>query len=216
MEKISVPYWDTLAAERLERITRANAAVVWLRKHDGIARWRETGDGANELQTAAMEAAHTNRPVGKGYNAAWKELAAHVPDLRDLHSTTRTHAMWLATEWEAINAWLDTLTHEQRWRLNHPTAIRRRWDAAHNVAREGTGQGNSYKARVSELENENHALREQLKRSDDGSLFNLEKDTGEEIGRVIANTVGEHKAMKIAQTITATVKTKKARRAHAG
>ena len=37
--------------------------------------------------------------------------------------------------------------HEQRWRLNHPTANRRRWDAAHNVAA-SEREGNSYKART--------------------------------------------------------------------
>src|SRR5262249_26866601 len=28
---------------------------------------------------------------------------------------------------------LETLGNEQRWRLNHPTSIKRRWDAAHKV-----------------------------------------------------------------------------------
>jgi hypothetical protein len=216
--------WDTLPAEQRARIERGNAAVVWLRKHEGIERWRETGEAANDLQAAAMAAAHTNRPVGKGYNAYWAELAAHVPDLRDLNSATRTHAMWLATEWETVNVWLATLTHEERWRLNHPTAIRRRYDAKHNVPKrdEDGKEGKaspiaSYKARCAELETENAQLREQLRHArDDGSLFNLATDTAYTIGRVIGNTVSERKAEAIANAIRESAKAKRTRRAHAG
>jgi hypothetical protein len=216
--------WDTLPAEQRARIERGGAAAVWLKKHEGIERWREVGIAANDLQQAAMDAAHTNRPVGKGYNGYWAELAAHVPDLRDLNSATRTHAMWLATEWATVNVWLDTLTHEERWRLNHPTAIRRRYDARHNVPKRDGGDGETgklspvagYKQRCAELESENAQLREQLKHArKDGSLFNLESDTGAEIGKVLGNHLSDAKWRAVKQAADAAQKAKRARASHA-
>jgi hypothetical protein len=125
--------WDRLSVERRKRLEDGDAAMVWLRKHESIERWREVGQSACDLQAAAMEMADTNKPTGAGYNRAWKKLADHVQHIRDMPTPERTHAMWLASQWEPVNTWLCTLASNERLRLNHPSAVRRRYDLAHKV-----------------------------------------------------------------------------------
>jgi hypothetical protein len=60
-------------------------------------------------------------------------LGAHVPDLESINRTTRAHPVWLAENAVAVEEWRKTLATNQREELNHPSAIRRRFDAAHAV-----------------------------------------------------------------------------------
>jgi hypothetical protein len=83
------------------------------------------------MQAEAMRHAGTNVNKGPRYNEAWKTLARHAPGLAALDKSDRSHAVWLATEWEAVNAWLHTLAVNKRLALNHPRAIYRSYDAAH-------------------------------------------------------------------------------------
>jgi hypothetical protein len=101
-----------------------------IQKVDVVERWHEVGIALNEMQAAAMEIAHTNKPFGPHYKAAWRELGEHLPHLMKVDSATRAHASWLATNWEAVDCWRKTLAINQRVEWNHPTTIRRRYDAA--------------------------------------------------------------------------------------
>jgi hypothetical protein len=79
-----------------------------------------------------------------------------------------------------------------RWRLNHPTAIRRRYDAAHRVPDDvpGTSPATGYKARLAQAIMERDEARQQLKGVEiDGSLFSLEMNTGAQIGRITLHDV---------------------------
>ena len=62
--------------------------------------------------------------------------------------------MWLAVNWEAVNGWLHTLAVDERMRLNHPTAIRRRFDAAHKPPNEESAHAAGYKAQAIRLQAE--------------------------------------------------------------
>ena len=46
------------------------------------------------------------------------------------YKATRNHLFWVAAHRSEIEAWRDTLTLLDRDMINHPTALRRRWDAA--------------------------------------------------------------------------------------
>jgi hypothetical protein len=144
---VTVTPLDNQSEERKGRIKLGDDAVRYLQKHEDIHRWREVGIAANDLQAAAMEAGRTNKPVGKAYNKAWAELAQHVPNLRDLNKTSRAHAMWLATEWETVQGWLETVDHEQRWKMHHPTVVFRRYQAAQKpkVEKEDKAPGSYFK-----------------------------------------------------------------------
>jgi hypothetical protein len=125
--------WDELSQDSRQRIENGDVAMQWLKGNESIDRWHAAGIASNELQAAAMRACGSpNKPVGKRYNAEWAELAHNVPHLREMASSDRTHAMWLATNWAAITAWLhdgNLVTVHERLRLNHPTTIWRRYNA---------------------------------------------------------------------------------------
>jgi hypothetical protein len=78
-----------------------------------------------------MRHAGTNTNKGPRYNEAWKTLARHAPSLATLDKSDRSHAVWLATEWEVVSRWLHTLAVNVRLQLNHPRTIHRRFDAVH-------------------------------------------------------------------------------------
>jgi hypothetical protein len=212
-------YWNDLPPEARDEIERGDAALAALKRGETIERWLDIGRALARMQAEAMRQAYTNIPKGKRYAGAWGAIATHAPHLRDVEQSTRSHAVWLATEWQTVNAWLQTLAHNVRLQLNHPRAIRRRYDAAHVPpgAETGSSPVGGYKTRTAALENENHELRKRLERADaEGSLFNLETDTASEIARVIVATVSAEKARRIAEAMRPLITAKKAKRAHAG
>jgi hypothetical protein len=54
------------------------------------------------METAAMRLAHTNNNKGRAYNAAHKVIAAAVPDVAAINTSTKTYAAWMARNKEAI------------------------------------------------------------------------------------------------------------------
>jgi hypothetical protein len=214
-----------------ETIALGEATLQALERGETIERWLHIGRALAALQAEAMSRSHSNTPYGKRYTAAWAMLGNsdhHAARLCALDAGARSHALWMANEWTVIEPWLKTLTPNLRLALNHPRSVHRRYDAAHSVPDhddddddEGGKGGKlspiaSYKARCVELETEVSQLQERLKRTDDGSLFNLASDTGEQIGRVIGNGVGQKKWADIKRSGDAAQKAKLARASHAG
>jgi hypothetical protein len=124
-------FWNELAPEVRERIELGEASVKRLKRGEHIEWWLNAGRALADLQAEAMRHAGTNVNKGPRYNEAWTTLARHAPELTGLDKSDRSHAVWLATEWEVVNAWLHTLAVNERLALNHPRAIHRRYDAAH-------------------------------------------------------------------------------------
>lgn len=214
--------WEQLPAGQRARIEAGEAAMVWIKQGHSVERWREIGIASLDLMQAAMRAANTNKAGGKGYNHEWNELGKYVPHLVGLNSGTRAHAVWLAREWETINAWLHDTSQvpvRLRMQLNHPTTIWRRYDKAHKppadrAAKREAAWPKAVREALAERDARIAALEQRLAR--EGSLFNLETDTAESIGRVLAAHVGIDKALQIAKAVSAHAKAKKARAAYAG
>jgi hypothetical protein len=87
-----------------------------LKRGDSVDQWHDVGLALLTLQVEAMSVADTNQPIGKAYNAAWQSLAAHVPHLRDLDKTTRSHAMWMSSDWPKVE-----LSHKDAAHLRFAT-----------------------------------------------------------------------------------------------
>jgi hypothetical protein len=129
--------WEQLSQQDRDELQYADAQYDAFARGNTIEGWQRIGAAYNTLQARAMAAAGTNKPVGKRYNQDWAELLMHLPHLEKCDSTTRTHAMWLANEWEAVFGWFQTLAVNERIKLGHPTAVRRRYDRAHNPPKGG-------------------------------------------------------------------------------
>jgi hypothetical protein len=127
--------WEALSDEERRMIEEGEAAMTVLCRHEAIEQWYRAGLGWITMQQAAMHCANTNKPTGRGYNAAWDALSNRNPQLRDRgrDKAARSHAVWMATNWEAVNRWLQTLPMNVRVSLNHPRSVRRKFDLAHKV-----------------------------------------------------------------------------------
>ena len=82
----------------------------------------------------------TNVPLGSAYNKAFGQWLDEHRWARQLDKATRNHAIWAADNRDAVKRWRETLAQNVRARLNHPTAVKRRFDAA-NKAREASAPG---------------------------------------------------------------------------
>jgi hypothetical protein len=131
------------ATDALSRIDRGEHADDWY----------AIGAAFNVLQADAMRFAGTNEAVGKAYNECWGVLMDRYPGMRTVEKRARSHAMWLAKNWELVTAWLATLPVNIRRKLNHPTSIQRRWNATHvTPADNAASKRPSVHAKVIELQ----------------------------------------------------------------
>jgi hypothetical protein len=161
------------ADEAAERIKRGQHWLDWMYIAEGL----EVG------RVKAMRRVGTNRPIGAGYNRAFGDWLNERQWARDLDKPTRNHLFWCADNRNAIEAWRETLAQDERARLNHPTALKRRYEAARKVAEAKAGAPQPEKfAREQEVERlradiemrDREIDRPKTKRAEDGSLFHCQ------------------------------------------
>ena len=117
---------ESLAAEAMARIGSGHQWLDWL----------TVGEGLVVGRLRAMRRSGTNRPEGSAYNRCFGDwLDAHLW-ARDLDKATRNHAMWCAEHRSEVEQWRSTLALNVRLKLNHPTSIKRRYEAAHAVEKD--------------------------------------------------------------------------------
>lgn len=133
------PYqWDAISPVRRDRMLDAEHAVeaVTTAARESFFGWLRIGSGLVALQQAVMELSGSSTPKGKAYNAAFKVVAARVPKLAEIEAATRSHAVWMYENREAVEAWHASLDDDTKWRINHPRSVHRRYDRDQREARE--------------------------------------------------------------------------------
>ena len=175
---------EALAAEADGRIQRGAHWEDWMFIADGFAVGRDK----------AMRLAGTNQPYGKRYTRAFAEWAAGRPWVKNYDKGTRSNLLWCADHRSEVEAWRSTLAQNERAKLNHPTNLKRRYDAAHVIRGIPDPSAPKKETKVEALTRENEELWAKNKalerRADsDGSLFDLRRDSIESIVNVIAGTV---------------------------
>lgn len=125
------------------------------------------------------------------YKRAFKEWMAPRPWAKDLDSPTRAHLFWCLDWRNDIDQWRETLAQNERVRLNHPTAMKRRYEATHtekNAADRNTPKKETDREalirRNAELEDKIKAL-EIGARSRGDSLFDVLETPANQIARII-------------------------------
>jgi hypothetical protein len=206
--------------ERINQIkaSELSASELAVLEHDK-ARWARVGGGAHldewlefypglEIRRRlAMRIAFTNRPEGKGYAQALKQLyVADGFDVTDkMLMAAFTDLLWLGDTPERMSILRevrDAMTPGERSRLNSPHSARKRVEAVIK-ARSQQGDANSAVERVSpleqakrhiaRLERELAAARAELARKEDGSLFDLRHDTPEDIVTAMEANISAYK-----------------------
>jgi hypothetical protein len=194
---------EALAAEAYQRIYKDK--VHW-------SDWMALADGLVSGRTRAMLIAGTNRPAGKGYARAFSDWMEPRPWARDLDKPTRAHLFWCADFRTQIEQWRDTLAQNERAKLNHPTAMKRRYEATHKVpvAKDGEAQDGAKLTKAAEivrLGNENETLKREIDwlkahPSTDGGLFDIAKTDPKDIARYTGENVGLVRTRKIRDALT--------------
>jgi hypothetical protein len=122
---------------------RARTAMRNLRKTRDFQWWVDYGTGADTARREAMRAAFTNQPIGKAYNLEHARIMKRerLVDLTDPanpfpDANTRKDAIIMVENLhhpvdtrrlKGILGWREGLTPNERSKLNHPTAVLRRW-----------------------------------------------------------------------------------------
>ena len=173
-----------------DRIVRQGTAA-WrrIKKEKSWNDWMAVGDALHVGRTFAMNDAGTNAPIGKGYNLAFNQFLIDA-QLDDMDPSDRAKLFTVMENRPAIEQWRATLSQTERLRLNHPTSVLRKWqqatkepkakpdkatlkdsvialDEEQHAAKDKIAQQqreiDDLKARVTELEEENAGLRDQLR-----------------------------------------------------
>lgn len=166
----------------LDRIKRGQQWLDWI----AIGEWLVFG------RNKAMHRAGTNQPAGATYNKAFGAWLDEHAKLRGIDKATRNHVMWAADNRVELDSWRATLAENVRSALNHPTATKRRYEAAtrtaSSMAPKAASAKEKFEAELLRLEGENAKLKRQLD-DGDGSLFDLKQTKVETIAEIIADTL---------------------------
>jgi hypothetical protein len=196
---------EALAAEAFQRIRSGQHWSDWMFIADGLLVGR----------SFAMRRAGTNHPVGRAYNTAFSDWMASRRWARDLDKKDRGDLFWCADHRSEIEAWRETLAQNVRSRLNHPTALRRRYEAEHRPERTDAPKKETKTEALVRENEELWAKVKKLERSDPGSLFDLRNDKVEDIARVIAEHMSPSRLKKLQGAIADEI-AKMRKPAHAG
>jgi hypothetical protein len=129
---------------------------------------------------------------------------AERPWAKNADKATRNHLLWAADHRSEIEAWRTSLAQGERAKMNHPTTLRRRYDA-HKVVATNTPKKETGKEALVRENEDLWAKVNKLERqvdSGDGSLFDLRQDSIQSIVDVIAGNVplGRFESLQRAMT----------------
>ena len=141
-------------------VTRGLNAWRDLKKDRTFEDWILVGEALEVGRIEAMNSTGANLPEGSRYIGAF-HMWLDKSGFGDMDKTTRSHLSQLMKKREEIEAWRKTLTLKERLRINHPTAVLRKFKAATTpkVPSSKPTPQQQQKERIAELEDENRRLK---------------------------------------------------------
>jgi hypothetical protein len=121
---------DSQNFDRLGRL--GTAAWNRLKQEKNWNDWMTVGDAMISGREFAMSQALTNKPEGSAYNRAFGEWLKKY-QLDDMDASDRAKLFKVMDQHTEIDQWRATLTITDRMKLNHPTAVLRKWQAATQI-----------------------------------------------------------------------------------
>ena len=160
-----------------------------------------------------MRDLHTNQPTGRRYEKARGEwLVAN--GFKDIDKGARCRLLECLRHREQIERWRALLTDSERFKLNHPDAVLRKWKAATAIPDPNATPKPSPYAQLkdahAELIEENHRLQHRIEAAD-GDLWKA-TDTASDIAGVMIAALSPAKAERTAREILKKLKERKAMR----
>jgi hypothetical protein len=211
-------------ANEVSKIILNEAREAWEFHSQGLGwlKWVAVGRGLQECQHLALTATHSNDMTSFTARMAMADILKRER-LDRINKGDRSILLKVMENLPAITAWQATLSTSERIRYNHPQAVWKRYQkatvvpppdpqAASGGETKATPRG--YKAALGDAESKISVLEQRLKT--EGSLFNLNSDTPEEIARAIVGNVALSRAERIAREVLKLAKDRKAKAGHAG
>ena len=132
--------WSELPLDAQVEIMDGALNARAIARHEQRGQWLKIGRALARVRTEAMRRAGTNNDHHPHYRIYYGFLMARVPDLDMLvkqDKASSVHARWLWDNWHAVEPWLAGLEPGANEKLNHPSAIKRRFDAAQKTKPQG-------------------------------------------------------------------------------
>jgi hypothetical protein len=118
-----------------EQSTIVDGQEAWHRlgRDHSWENWRHVGAALVIGRSGAMREAGVNRPVGRRYNAAFAAWLNKF-GFENLDKADRSRLFAVMDHLHEIETWRATLTPPERLRLNHPSAVFRKWKSANAIS----------------------------------------------------------------------------------
>ena len=157
-----------------------------------------------------MRELHTNQPTGRRYETAMGEwLVAN--GFKGIDKSARCRLLECLRHREQIERWRGLLTDRERFKLNHPDAILRKWKAATAIPDANvTPKPSPYaqlKTAHAQLIEEHHRLQRKIETAD-GDLWKPSDSAADSAGVMVA-TLSPAKAERTAREILKKLKERK-------
>jgi len=166
--------WAALSVEAQNEILDGNLSARQLARAPDRGYWLRVGCAMSRMRTEALRASHANNDHDPRYRRHFRLLRARVPDLDELinqDNASTQHARWMFENWPAIESWLAELSQAQPQvaaRLNHPSTIKRRFEADSKTKPQGLQKVATplqrAESRIAELTAERDELDAELRR----------------------------------------------------
>jgi hypothetical protein len=159
-----------------ETIERAREA--WQRHRQGAAwgDWMLIGEALILGREVALGEAEAKRSEGRRYNvvmAKWLEQNG----FDNMDKADRSRLLECMASREAIETWRNTLTVTQRLQCNYPRAVLRKWRrATGQIKTKPKKRGKALQEICTELDAENHRLKQDLAICGPGVRYSLEPE----------------------------------------
>ena len=174
--------------------------------------WMYIAEGLEIGRSKALRLAGTNNIQHPAYRRAFREWMKPRTWASELDGPTRNHLFWCLDHRNDIEAWRETLAQNERARLNHPTAMKRKYEAAHaersspQQAEKPLSPSAKKDIEITRLQAENDQLKLRAARQgEDRDLYDWNKDAPDDIARVLVQRYPS-KSKSVASAILKLVK----------
>jgi hypothetical protein len=169
--------------------------------------WQLIAEALQAGRTEVMRALHTNEANGRRYEKAMGDwLVAN--GFKEIDKSARSRLLDCLKYRAEIQAWRARLTDSERWKLNHPDTVLRKWKASTMVLDPNATPRVSPYQRLSEsvarLQEENDRMQREIARGG-GDLWS-KTDRPKDISKVMIDQLGKTKAEKVAREILTAVR----------
>jgi len=170
--------------------------------------WVPVGQGLLAVRRTVMAALHLKKARGGYYNDAFGKMVARTP-YADMHKVERSNLLYCMEHLPDILEMRAGWTPTERAKINHPTSMAQRLREFLNRApteapRRNYSRTADLKDKLDRAERAKLDLEERVasmeRSADSGSLFDLKRDSAEDIAGVIVGTVPS-KAQKIHEAL---------------